>query len=97
MDPGKYCQAEYCRIDRRKVVAGMVRNTGREHDGGDTSNLDSSVELAQPGGTEASEAGHHVDGCRADNNEHVPAYHGDGYPERNRQVTRQRLGKNTPH
>src|SRR6266850_2129572 len=97
MKPGEDCQCEDCRIDGRKIVASVVRNAGGEHDGRDSSDLDCSVELAQPGGTEASEASHYVDGCGAHNDEYVAADHGHGYPEGDRQVTRQRLWKDTPH
>ena len=97
MKAGKHSQAENSHINGRKIVAGVVRDAGREHDGSDSSDLDGGIELAQPGGAKASKARHYVDSCCAHNNENIATDHGHRHPERYRQMIRHRLRKNTPH
>ncbi len=46
MKAGKHSQAENSHINGRKIVAGVVRDAGREHDGSDSSDLDGGIELA---------------------------------------------------
>ena len=79
---GKDGEGEDGAVESREIVAGAVRDAGREHDGCNSEDLDGGVDFAQHRGAEAAEAGDDVD-CRcADDDEDVAADHSNSYPKR---------------
>ena len=94
---GKDGERENGRVYRGQVPAGALGNAGGEHDDADRSDLNGRVDFTQHRGAKAAKTGDDVDGRCADEDKNVAANHRHRYPERHRQVRRQRLGKHRPH
>ena len=84
-------------VDSWQVIAGVVGDAGGKHDGGNSHDLNGGVDLTQPGGPEAAEAGHDIYRCRTHDNKYVPADDGHCDPERHRQVAGYGWRENAAH
>ena len=97
MKAGRDREGENYDVDGGQVIAGVVGDTGGEHDDGDSDYLDGGVRLAEPRRTEASKSGHDIDGGGSHHNEDVAADDCNSYPERDGQVAGHRLRKYAAH
>src|SRR6266404_2769793 len=97
MKARKNRKSEHCGVAGWQVIAGGVGDAGGKHYGRDGDNLNSGVDLSEPGWPEPAEPGHDIYRGRAYDNEYVPADHGDGDPERHRQMTGNGNGENAAH
>src|SRR5213592_1051313 len=86
MNARKQGEGEDGCIDRGKVIAGAEPRLRRQHYDGHSDDLYEGADFPGKRWLKRPEAGDHIDGGRADQDKDVATDHGDGDPERNRQV-----------